>query len=330
MNFSILITIIIFAIILGVVVYHITKENKGLTVLTEMIIIIISILVSWLKTDDNEIEYTSNPITTTVETLEQTEPKTDNLTSHKNTTTSEATQIEITTTTEEITSTTTTQTTTIEETQKVDPNYLFEIPNPEEIDLMSGSLSGNYSDMSGQIHYTPTKSGIYGFIITHNSPYPESEPKLECCSEAGQIGSIGTKNSKGLRKDYKYQLYISESSRLIAYSDVNYDYEVKMYYPSEPYDIEGSFAGSLLFNGQRQKLYYKPLVSGEYFFNFKNYDELCYEFECYKLDTDFPIKSKTIKKERDKLTIDLIAGETYEIRITSKDILQGRYEVTIS
>ena len=88
MNFSILITIIIFAIILGVIVYHITKENKGLTVLTEMIIIIISILVSWLKTDDNEIEYTSNPITTTVETLEQTEPKTDNLTSHKNTTTS--------------------------------------------------------------------------------------------------------------------------------------------------------------------------------------------------------------------------------------------------
>lgn len=343
MNVPILITVIILSIILAIIVYHITEKYKVQTVITEIIVIIISILLSWIKLDDNEIKYTSNLITTTVDSLEEiqessietatttTSLETDNSTSHENTTTSEVIQIETTTTTEGITSSTTTQTATTEGIQKIDPNYLFEIPNPEEIDLMSGSLSGNYSDMSGQIHYTPTKSGIYGFIITHNSPYPESEPTLEICrSGAGQIGSIRTKNSKGLRKDYKYQLYILENSRSIAYSDVNYDYEVKMYYPSDSYDIEGSFTGSLLFNGQHQKLYYKPLVSGEYYFNFKNYDELLYEFECYKLDKDYPIKSKTIQKDRDKLTIDLIAGETYEIRITSKDILQGQYEVTIS
>ena len=196
---------------------------------------------------------------------------------------------------------------------------------------MSGSLSGSYADMSGQIYYTPDKSGTYGFIITHNSPYPESEPTLEICrSGAGQIGSISTKNSKGLKKDYKHQFYISESSRFIDYKDVNYDYEVKMYYPSEVYDIEGSFTGNLLFNGQCQKLYYKPLVSGEYSFKFKNYDELYYEFECYKLNKDYPIKSKKIQKERDELTIDLTSGETYEIIITSRDILQGQYEVIIS
>lgn len=348
MNIPVFITIIILSIILATIVYNITEKYKVQTVITEIIVIIISILVSWIKSDDaNEIKYTSDITTTTFGTLELSEIQESsiktttattlseidmsNLTLYENTTTSETIQIETTTTAEEITSTTTIQTTTINETQKVDPNYLFEIPNPKEVDLMSGSLSGSYVDMSGQIYYTPDKSGTYGFIITHNSPYPESEPTLEICrSGAGQIGSIKTKKSKGLKKDYKYQLYISESSRLIAYNDVNYDYEVRMYYPSETYNIEGSFTGNLLFNGQRQKLYYKPLVSGAYSFKFKNYDELYYEFECYKLDKDYPIKSKKIQKERDELTIDLTAGETYEIIITSRDILQGQYEVVIS
>lgn len=52
MNFSILIVIIVLSIILAVIIYQITEKYKGLTVLTEIIIIIISILASWLKSDD--------------------------------------------------------------------------------------------------------------------------------------------------------------------------------------------------------------------------------------------------------------------------------------
>ena len=111
MNVPILITVIILSLILSIIVYHITEKYKVQTVITEIIVIIISILLSWIKLDDNEIEYTSNTITTTVETLEHTEAqeasietvtitqpsKTDDSTSHEITTTSETIQIETTT-----------------------------------------------------------------------------------------------------------------------------------------------------------------------------------------------------------------------------------------
>lgn len=228
------------------------------------------------------------------------------------------------------TTTTVTEESTIEETQKFDPNYLFEIPNPEEVDLISGSLSGKYSGNS--IYFTPSKSGYYGFVIKHNSPFQNSDAKLNIVNASGAYFSIeiSDKTSYYLKKDTKYQIYLVEENSQIKGNELYYDYDVKMYNPSETYDIEGSFMGNLIFQGQYQKLYYKPLVSGEYVFKFKNYDELCYEFSCSKLDAEYPFKTKTIKKEHDKLTVNLKANEVYEITIRSNDILQGQYEVTIS
>lgn len=98
MNILVLVTIIVLIIILGIIVYRITEKNRGLTVLSEMIIITISILTLWLKSDDyrnnEEQDITITAINETSKQIEELE------TSRETTITTDITTTETTTTTD--------------------------------------------------------------------------------------------------------------------------------------------------------------------------------------------------------------------------------------
>lgn len=144
MNFYILIVIIVLSIILAVIVYHITEKYKGLTVLTEIIIIIISILASWLKSDDyKNNEEQDITITTINEDSKQIEEQE---TSRETTTTTDTTSTTTTgtiTTTDTLLDTITTTNANETETEQTTPKETSVPPIDNSITISSKETTKN-------------------------------------------------------------------------------------------------------------------------------------------------------------------------------------------
>ncbi len=207
---------------------------------------------------------------------------------------------------------------------KVDKDYLFVTPEMEKVKLLSGNFNAYYK--SDSVYYTPPKNGYYGFI--YSVKHEKSDPCLYLCKKKPYFNS-GVLNNGAyyLNADNEYQVYIKErNTRDIKIKDLNYKYVAYIYIPNDPYNIEGSFKGKILFEGQHQTYYFTPNVTAKYKFKFKNTDGVKIQFTYGIKGSDNMTEYNTDKN----LSLNLEAGITYEFTIISRSSNKGSYIVRIT